>query len=101
MSRTYRMSGDYKTKIRWEPRYEWFRDTLHPNDLEAADNAWMARNYMFVNYGKSPSDWNRLFMQVPFRRKNKRICKKILDGHLDPEEAMFPTTIRKPYIYYW
>ena len=53
------------------------------------------------NYGKSPSEWNRLYHNAPKRRKNKRLCKKILDGYYDCDNISWPLGNSKPHVYYW
>lgn len=50
---------------------------------------------------KDPGWWQKLIMERPFRAKNKRISKKILNGYYDPEEALYPKNHKKPYIWWW
>lgn len=47
-----------------------------------------------------PSHWVRLYMNVPKRRRSKKLCRDILLGK-DPEGMIFPTGNKKPHVYYW
>jgi hypothetical protein len=53
-----------------------------------------------ASMGSTPSWWITEFMTRPERRKNKRLCNKVLKG-ADPDNIAWPLGTRKPHIYYW
>lgn len=70
---------------------------------------WKGGSYVYVRdkngrdghwQYSTPSDWTRLQMNVPRRRKNKRDCKKVLQG-ADVEGMWFELGNHKPHSYYW
>ncbi|AHF77889.1 Phage protein [Sodalis praecaptivus] len=54
-----------------------------------------------VNYGNSPGWWVNLFMNRPRRRKNKALCRAIMQGCRDYDGVAFPLGNSKPHVYYW
>lgn len=51
--------------------------------------------------GKAPGYWNIVYHNRPRRRKDKRICHKILMGELHPDNTAWTLGNRKPHEYYW
>lgn len=54
----------------------------------------------FVDYGKNPGWWNRLYNLKPKRQEARHLCRDIVDGLRDADEVLFPHC-RKPNYYYW
>lgn len=52
------------------------------------------------SYSKNPSHWNHDFGTVPRRAKERNLCRKIMQGYIDPDEAVFPHA-SKGVPYYW
>ena len=63
---------------------------------------------------KSPGDFGRwlwlglwprwhdiVFHRRPLRRAEQQVSVKIMNGFLDPEEAIWPVGGHKPHRYYW
>ena len=89
MSRTYRRTTDYTYstlgKIKAERRKD--RTTFY-------------YKWLWVDYSKAPSWYNRDFCTRPRRVKERDLIGKIMKGERDPEEVVFPDG-KKPFIYYW
>ena len=51
--------------------------------------------------GEAPSWWNRLFDNVPLRRRDKAACRAILKGEQDPDDLTMGVIERRPHRYYW
>lgn len=58
------------------------------------------RREVAVNFGKSPSWFNREFNNVPKRREAARLCRDIVAGRRESDVAIFPLEA-KPNLYYW
>lgn len=48
----------------------------------------------------TPGWWVNQFMNRPKRRKNARLCHRIMKGN-DPENIAWPLGNHKPHEYYW
>ena len=49
----------------------------------------------------TPSWWVSMFMNRPQRYENRALCRALLRGKIDADEAVFPTGNHKPHEYYW
>jgi len=47
-----------------------------------------------------PAWWDRQFHTRPRRAKERIVVRRILNGTLDPDGAVFPLS-KKPHLYYW
>ena len=50
--------------------------------------------------GEAPSWWTRMFDNVPKRRRDKAICKSLLQG-ADPDAMDAGVIDRRTHCYYW
>ncbi len=53
-----------------------------------------------LTFSHTPGWWVKLYMNRPKRRKNARLCNRVLKGH-DPESIAWPVGNRKPHEWYW
>lgn len=89
MSRTHRHI--IKGKVKRLYGYDWDSiDRDYPNYWNTLHN--------------TPSEWNNRYHERPFRRKNRNILKTVMQNHFaneDVDDIVFPSTHKKPHIYYW
>lgn len=106
MSRTYRRTAKGQ-KRSWLPAIWYFHNTGYYSFKTKVDplvwiknNPHRARdpNDYFYDYG-APGWWYKETATLPNRRKDRMLCKKIVNGVVDPEEAMFSIN-RRPRIYW-
>ena len=50
---------------------------------------------------EAPSWWNHMFTIVPRRRRDKFLCKAVLDGRLDPDDIGWGVVDPLPHMYFW
>ena len=50
---------------------------------------------------EAPSWWNHEFTIVPRRRRDKLLCRAVLDGGLDPDDIGWGVVDPLPHVYFW
>lgn len=112
MSRTTRLTNKFRYKKHvvdyWEVyslqmkenrrngiKWTWDQNEQFWNHVKSQYGEWF-----YLSYRKAPSEWNNLFHTRPRRRKDKILCKKIVDGYYDYDDLVFPDG-KKPFKYYW
>ena len=61
---------------------------------------WRSDNGWHGDFGKNPGYWNHDYTEVPNRRKERDLLKKI-PRLIDYEESPLFPLAKKPYEYYW
>lgn len=53
-----------------------------------------------ITMASTPGWWVHEYMNKPKRRKNDRLCHRIIKGD-DPDNVAWPLGSHKPHLYYW
>ena len=112
MSRTFHDMRKWKTKTFWDDFFSVEMDyskytpwSRHSSDLEIQfvsenRNIYSHIGQLNTNYNSAPSWFTRLYSNIPKRREERRLIKKILNDPSDADKYIFPLA-RKPFAYYY
>lgn len=107
------MSNTYKHKRRGKNNRMWtkyYNGEVSREEVRESDpTLW----FSWLDY--TPSEWNNIFHERPFRRKNKKLSKDVIKSYNEyyydedfgwtnsdtEDDIIFPQTHKKPHIYYW
>lgn len=69
------------------------------NRSEYTRDPWYKKRE-YVEFGKNPAWWNRMYNNRPKRKEARALCRDITAGRKEAEAVIFPLAT-KPNAYYW
>lgn len=113
MSRTYKDIRKYKKAKFWDMYWEnkksssihWYYTGLSQIDNDILPFILKNKEFsnveqVYTNYSTAPSWWTHLFSNIPKRRQETSLIRKVLTNPEEADALLFPLA-RKPFVYYW